>query len=326
MARTYLVTGGSGFIGSALVRRLVARGDRVRVLDDFSRGKHARLAGIEQQLDIVQGDIRDPQAVSRAVAGVDGVCHAAFVNGTRFFYERPELVLDVGVRGMLNVLDACIEHRVRELFVASSSEVYQTPPRVPTDETAPMLIPDPLNPRYSYAAGKIISEILSINYARKHFDRMVIFRPHNVFGPDMGWEHVLPQFIVRMQRLVSSQPSGRLKFTIQGSGRETRAFVYVDDFTDGLLRVMDHGKHMQIYNIGTEEELSIAEVAERTARYFGREVEIVPGALAVGGTARRCPDLTKLRGLGYAPRWSFDDAVGRTVDWYVAHVNEAPKE
>ena len=223
MAKSYLVTGGSGFIGSALVRRLVERGDRVRVLDNLSRGNQRRLAGVDRDVEFVQADIRDAAAVSRATKGIDCVCHEAFVNGTQFFYSMPQLVLDVGIRGMLNVLDACLQHDVPELFVASSSEVYQTPPRIPTDETAPLSIPDPMNPRYSYAAGKITSEMLAINYARTHFKRMVIFRPHNVYGPDMGWEHVIPQFILRLGRLCQGT-EGSIRFNVLGYGPRNTGF------------------------------------------------------------------------------------------------------
>ena len=118
------------------MKRLVGEGHRVRVLDDNSRGRAARLAGLEGRFEYVEGDIRDPAAVERACEGVDVVCHLAFVNGTEFFYTKPELVLDVAVKGMINVLDACIRHRVvPELMLMSSSEVYQAPPVVPTDET-----------------------------------------------------------------------------------------------------------------------------------------------------------------------------------------------
>ena len=224
----------------------------------------------------------------------------AFVNGTEFFYSKPDLVLDVGVRGMVNVLDGCLRHGVRELVLASSSEVYQTPPRVPTDESAPLLIPDPLNPRYSYAAGKIISEIMAVNYGRTHFDRVLIFRPHNVYGPDMGWEHVVPQFVVRMKRAVDAhQGTGPVPFPIQGTGAETRAFVYIDDFMDGLSVMLEKGEHLGIYHIGTTEEISIADLAKLVGEFFGRTVTIIPGQLAAGGTLRRCPDIAKLAALGY---------------------------
>jgi nucleoside-diphosphate-sugar epimerase len=325
MAKTYLVTGGSGFIGAALVRRLVHRGDRVRVLDNLSRGHQRRLADVADDVEFIEADIRAAEAVSQATRGVDCVCHAAFVNGTQFFYSMPQLVLDVGIRGMLNVLDACLEHEVPELFLASSSEVYQTPPRIPTDETAPFSIPDPVNPRYSYAAGKITSEMLAINYARTHFERMVIFRPHNVYGPDMGWEHVIPQFILRMHRLCR-ETTGPVRFDVLGTGRETRAFVYIDDFTDGLEILLNRGRHREIYNIGTDDEVTVAELARRTASYFGREIELIPGPSAEGSTARRCPDVAKLTALGYSPKIPLAQGLSLTANWYVNHADLAPPE
>src|SRR5688500_11901855 len=121
--RRVLVTGGLGFIGSALVKGLVRAGARVRTLDDLSRGAGRRLAGV-RGVEIVHGDVRRAKDVSRAVRGVQTVCHLAAVNGTEFFYSKPELVLEVAVKGMLNVLDACRAHRVKDLTVASSSEVY----------------------------------------------------------------------------------------------------------------------------------------------------------------------------------------------------------
>ena len=126
-------------------------------------------------------------------------------------------MLDVGVRGMINVIDACRKHGIGRLVLASSSEVYQTPPHIPTDESAPLVVPDVHNPRYSYGAGKLISEVMAINFGRKYFERVLIFRPHNVYGPDMGWEHVIPQFALRLQTAGKCQPSGKLRFEIQGT-------------------------------------------------------------------------------------------------------------
>ena len=146
----------------------------------------------------MSGDIRDAVSVKDAISGVDVVCHLAYINGTAFFYSKPELVLDVAIRDMLNMIDGCRAHGVRELIYASSSEVYQTPLIVPTDEKVALSVPDPLNPRYSYGGGKILGDLMAINYGRTGFDRVVIFRPHNVYGPQMGYEHVLQQFITRM--------------------------------------------------------------------------------------------------------------------------------
>src|SRR5690242_1448492 len=106
MSKHYLVTGGTGFLGSALVRRLLEDGHRVRVLDDNSRGATRRLADVLDSIELIEGDIRDADAVHQACARVDSVCHLAYVNGTEFFYTIPDVVLDVGVRGMINVIDA----------------------------------------------------------------------------------------------------------------------------------------------------------------------------------------------------------------------------
>jgi len=319
--RFFLVTGATGFIGSALVRALVTNGHRVRALDDESRGSRHRLREQESEIEWIQGDVRDAATVMRAVKGVDAVCHLAAVNGTEFFYSRPELVLEVAVKGMINVLDACIESGVGELFVASSSEVYQTPPEVPTDESVPLSVPDPRNPRYSYGGGKIISELLTLNYGRKKLRRAVIFRPHNVYGPDMGWEHVIPQFALRMQE-ICRQTQGTITFPIQGSGKETRSFVFIDDMIAGLLKIIEKGEHLGIYHIGTEAEVTISELAQEVATYFGREIQIAPGPLQAGSTLRRCPDIKRLRALGYTPVVSLKEGLAATIPWYMNNVGK----
>jgi nucleoside-diphosphate-sugar epimerase len=322
MAKTYLVTGGSGFLGSALVRRLVREGNRVRVFDNQSRGRVERLADVMASIEYVVGDIRNAEEVARAAKGVDSVCHLAFVNGTEFFYTKPALVLEVGVKGIVNVLDACLAHEVPELVLASSSEVYHNPSTVPTGEDVPLSIPDPMNPRWSYSAGKIISEMMAINYGRKLLNRVLIFRPHNVYGPDMGWEHVIPQFVLCMQELASA--SETVRFPIQGSGEQTRSFVFVDDFIDGLMVVIRNGSHLGTYNIGTPDEITIASLARMIGEIFGKCVEIVPGPGAAGGTSRRCPSIAKLTALGYAPKVSLREGLAITAKWYRENARLAP--
>ena len=316
MSNKVLVTGGSGFIGSALVKALLRTGVHVRVFDDNSRGQPRRLADIKNDIEFVAGDIRHAAAVEEACRGIDEVNHLAFVNGTEFFYKQPDLVLDVGVRGMLNVIDACRTRGVGKLVLASSSEVYQTPPKIPTDETAPLVVPDVYNSRYSYGAGKLISEVLAVNFGRKYFDRVLIFRPHNVYGPDMGAEHVIPQLALRLDALARRQPSDRLRFEIQGSGKETRSFCYVDDLIAGVMLMREKGEHLGIYHVGTTEEIAIADLARRIAAHIKREVDIVPGAGQPGGTVRRCPDISKLAALGYKPQVPLDRGLPRTLDWY----------
>lgn len=314
--RKFLVTGGTGFLGAALVKHLVAQGHFVRVLDDNSRGRDHRLAEIAGGFEMVGGDIRDAQAVRDAMRGMECCCHLAYVNGTEFFYSKPELVLDVAVRGMLAVLDACRAENVRDLVLASSSEVYQTPPMVPTPETVPCSVPDPLNPRYSYGGGKLACELMAINWGRTGFDRVVIFRPHNVYGPDMGWEHVVPQFSLRLKRRADAQPEGAIAFPIQGDGSETRAFVHIDDFTRALALVVDKGQHMGIYHLGNDEEVSVADLAHTVANALGRDIVLVPGPLMPGGTPRRCPDIAKIRALGFSPRIPLAKGLPPVVKWY----------
>lgn len=323
-ARRYLVTGGAGFIGAAIVRRLVRDGHEVRVLDDGSRGRPERLSDVADAIDFRSADVRDADAVAAAVAGRDAVLHLAAVNGTEFFYTRPELVLDVGIRGMLAVIDACRRHGVGDLVVASSSEVYQTPPSVPTDESVPLSVPDVANPRYSYGGSKILTELMALNYGRQGFERVAIFRPHNVYGPDMGWEHVIPQFALRAREAVASTPHGPVAFPIQGDGTQTRAFIHIDDFTEGLALVLARGGHREIYNIGTEEEVSIGELARLVVGRFGREARLVSGTAPAGATPRRCPDIGKLRRLGFEPRVRLRDGIGPVVDWYVANADRRP--
>jgi nucleoside-diphosphate-sugar epimerase len=324
-ASRILVTGGSGFIGAALVKALVRAGHRLRVLDDNSRGAPRRLAEVKNDIEFIAGDVRDAAAVEAAAKDMDEVHHLAFVNGTEFFYSQPDLVLDVGVRGMVNVIDACRKHGIGRLVLASSSEVYQTPPRIPTDESAPLVIPDVLNPRYSYGAGKLISEVLAINFGRKYFERALIFRPHNVYGPDMGCEHVIPQLALRLQAAGKGQPAGPLRLDIQGTGRETRSFCFIDDLIAGVMVMREKGEHLGVYHIGTGEEVAIAELARQIAAHAGREIELVAGPALPGGTLRRCPDISKLAGLGYKPRVPLAQGLAPTLDWYWSHAQLAPK-
>ena len=288
---TVLVTGGCGFIGSAMVRRLKSQGEHVLVLDSGWRtGRH------------VNQDIRNFDDVHDAVQRCNEVIHMASINGTRHFYEKPELVLDVGLRGICNVINACISHRVRKLMVMSSSEVYQTPPIIPTPETVPYSIPDPFNPRYSYAVQKIATEMVAIHNAH-HFDKLIIVRPHNIYGPDAGEEHVIP----RLARDVNNFYDGN----------QTRAFCYIDDAIDGLTLLRERGQHNHIYNLGTDEEIKLVAVARMVARLTGQPLELIVSMKTKdGGTERRCPDISKIRALGYEPKVSLQEGLKKTLAWY----------
>lgn len=287
----------------------------MRILDNQARGAVRRLEAIAGNYELVEGDIRDADVVAKAVKGVDSVCHLAFINGTEFFYKMPEVVLDVGVKGMVNVIDACRKADIRELVLASSSEVYQSAQQIPTPEDVPLIIPDVFNPRYSYAVGKIISEMMTINYGRKFFDRVMIFRPHNVYGPDMGFEHVIPQFVLRMNELVK-ETKGAVQFPIQGSGKKTRAFIFIEDFIQGLMLMLEHGKHLEIYHIGSEEEVTIENVAKIVGKYFGRDIQVQSGLDVVGGPDRRCPNVSKIKALGFRTSVTLEKGIELTAPWY----------
>jgi len=196
------------FIGAALVKGLVAAGARVRSLDNDSRGSKDKLGATASEVELLLGDIRDPAAVAKALHGMDGVCHLAYVNGTEFFYTKPDLILEVAVKGMMNVLEGCLQHGVPELILASSSEVYQTPPQVPTDETAPLVVPDVLNPRYSYGGGKIISELLAVNYGRARVPRVLVFPSAQCLWPEHGLGTRHPTVCLRLRELHHRQPQG----------------------------------------------------------------------------------------------------------------------
>jgi nucleoside-diphosphate-sugar epimerase len=313
MAR-HLISGGAGFVGSALAHRLVAEGHEVTVLDRFSRGKRGR---VPQGAKTITGDIRNLYTVEAATDRKDVIWHLAYVQGTQTFYADPKDVIDVALRGIMNVLSAC-ESVVEcpELFLVSSSEVYQNPPEgmFPTDETVPLSVPDVTNPRYSYGGGKIASELATLAYAQAGIlKRAVIVRPHNIYGPDMGNEHVIPEFANRMMAL----PADEDRFRIQGTGQETRSFCHISDCIDGLMVLYERGENANVYHLGNpREEYMIGEVAHMVADCFGREIQVMPGELPKGSPTRRLPDISKMRALGFDPIISLQGALSETVDWY----------
>jgi len=315
MKKKYLVTGGSGFIGSSLVKALLKNNYIVKVLDNNSRGNMRRLEGFEDKIEFFEGDIRNKKVVQSATDDVDGVIHLAYINGTKNFYAKPDLVLDVALKGMLNIIEVCIEREIGDLIVASSSEVYQQPNIIPTPENVPLIIPDIHNPRYSYGGGKILCELMAVTYGKKYLDRVTIFRPHNVYGPDMGWEHVVPQFIIKAKNLSQSKVNNKI-FEIKGNGEQTRAFIFIDDFTNGLLNVIEKGKHLEIYHIGKNEEVKIIELAKSISAYYSLDCEFHSSESFSGETIRRCPEISKLESLGFNPNIDLKTGLEKTINWY----------
>ena len=310
--KTCLVTGGTGFIGSALTRLLLERGFNVRVLDDNSRGNFRRLKDVIESLDIREGDIRNADLVSKSMVGVDVVVHLAYINGTINFYERPREVLDVAIVGMQNVLEAMRVSNAQELYLASSSEVYQYPDVFPTPETVPMVVPDPFNPRYSYGLGKIVQEFMSI-HADTFLNRLAIFRPHNIYGPDMGFQHVIPELCAKIVAEKSN------KVELKGDGSQSRSFCHISDFVRGFDLLLNAEYRRETFNLGTREEVTISHLAGVIAASLGREIEFSSSSAPSGETNRRVPDISKIESLGFSQSITLQAGVRDYCDWYISN-------
>ena len=298
--KTFLVTGGTGFIGSSISELLVRKNYNVKILDNNSRGSFTKIKKLKNKIKFIKGDIRNKNLVDMALKNTDAVVHLAYVNGTKYFYSKPVEVLDIAIKGMINVIHGCIKNNVKELYLASSSEVYQTPKKIPTDEDESLKIPDIFNPRYSYGGGKILSELMGVHYGKKYFKKLIIFRPHNVYGPNMGNEHVIPQFINRFKSLKGK------KFKIQGSGNEIRSFIYIEDFVSAFEAILKRGKHLNIYNIGTNEKIKIKELVRKLSKILNKNILIKKGLLTKGSTKIRVPNINKVKKIGFIPKFNLD--------------------
>lgn len=304
-----LVTGGAGFIGSHLVEELVRRSYKVRVLDNFFRGKSRNSASCACEVKLVVGDITDPDVVKRAMDGVDTIFHLASINGTSYFYEIPDKVLECGIRGMLNLMDALAGSDVERVIYASSAEVYGIPYQFPTPEDHPLSVPNPRNPRWTYGGSKILGELMLLHQAPTLQVTPVILRYHNCYGPRMGWNHVISEFLYRM---LTGAP-----FTIQGTGDETRSFCYVSDaVAASILAATLPAAAGEIFNVGNPYEISINELVSILEEITGIQVERQFVPFPQAGTPRRIPSITKSeRLLGYVPRVSLRDGLICTYKW-----------
>lgn len=302
MKKKFLITGGTGFIGSNIANMLAEKGYRVIVFDNNKRGKTNRIKN--KKIQFIRGDIRNKKQLKKAFKEIDAVIHLAYINGTKYFYTNPDLVLDVATKGLTNIFEICINKNIKELYLASSSEVYQNPTKIPTGEEEMLKIPDVYNPRYSYGGGKILTELYGINYGRKYFKKMIIFRPHNVYGNDMGNEHVIPELIGKVKNLKNKK-----KITIQGNGNETRSFIHISDFCDAFYLLTKKGKHLGIYNIGTEERVTIIKLINYIKKISGKIFVINKGLLRKGGTLHRCPNIKKIKKIGFRQKIKLEDGI-----------------
>ena len=302
--KNVLITGGTGFIGSHIARCLLNQGFEVTIFDNNSRGKVSRIEDIKNHINFIDGDVRNQDALVKASRKADTLVHLAFVNGTQNFYDKAGLVLDVAIDGLKSVVEAINKNSVSNIILASSSEVYQSPGIFPTPEEIAFSIPSLDNPRYSYGLGKIIQEFY-LYHAVEKIENLTIFRPHNIYGNDMGNLHVIPQMF---ENAVKSKKLN-LPIEIQGDGRQTRSFCFIDDFIQAFNLIFLPKQKRQVYNIGTKEEITILELMQKILNVIDLELPINFRSLPEGSTLRRIPDISKIERLGFVQNISLNEGL-----------------
>lgn len=316
----YLVTGGAGFIGSHLVAALLDRGDEVVVLDDCSTGSLDNLAGVwlKPGFTMLHGSVCDQLLVDEATAMVDRVVHLAAAVGVRRILERQVRSIVTNLRGTEVVLAAATAHGRLPVFLASTSEVYGKGVRTPFAEEDDSVLGATNLHRWSYACSKAMDEFLALAYHRERGLPLVIGRFFNTTGPRQSPHYgmVLPTFC-RLHRDGKPLP-------VHGDGEQSRCFLHVDDCVAAVLALLDcPAAQGQVVNIGSEEEVRIADLARLVGEVAGRptEVELVPYAEAFpqGGfedMRRRVPDTTRLRQLtGWQPQRDLRAIVRDCLAW-----------
>lgn len=308
-----LLLGGAGFIGLHLARRLLADGHAVTIVDDFSRGRDDRELGVLRDahaaLTVRSADLTDAAAWAHLPHGWDQIYLLAAVVGVRNVEANPARVVRVNALTALHLLDWVRPNE--RIFFASTSEVYaggvdSGAVAVPTAESVPVTVADVTAPRFAYAISKLLGEAAFV-----HSGGAVIGRFHNVYGPRMGADHVIPEMALRAM-------TGETPFRVPGAD-QYRAFCYVDDAVEAMLRLMaTPAASGQIVHIGNDtEQTNIGDLAKLVLRVTGADRPLRALPAPAGSVARRCPDLGKLRRLtGYEPEVPLEEGVRRTVDWY----------
>ncbi|MBI2099154.1 GDP-mannose 4,6-dehydratase [Candidatus Uhrbacteria bacterium] len=325
-----LITGGAGFIGYHLASHLLAaygEGARLTLIDNLQRGKmdddFENLLR-DKRINFLNLDLTDSASYAKLGSGYDHVYHLAAVNGTKLFYSMPHEVLRVNTLSLIYMLEWFGRENPKGKFCfTSSNEAYagalsafnQLP--IPTPEEVPLVINDPYNPRWSYAATKLIGELFVIHYAKMHNFRALIVRPHNFYGPRAGYDHVIPEFSIKIAK--REDP-----FTILGA-EETRTFCYIDDAVRAMQMLMDSSKTdlqpVLTVHIGDAEEIAMRELAEKFFDLSGWKPKTIDIKDSLpGSVARRRADISKLQALvGWRPEVMLEEGLRRTYEWYAAH-------
>ncbi|MEV4247596.1 NAD-dependent epimerase/dehydratase family protein [Streptosporangium canum] len=313
---TYLITGGSGFVGSHLTDALLARGDSVVILDNLSTGRSANLAHLagNPRLRVVHGSVLDELMVDELVHRCDVVVHLAAAVGVKLIVAQPLRSLTTNIRGSEIVIEAAHRYR-RKILLTSTSEIYGKNSGGPLTETSDRILGSPAVVRWAYSTAKAVDEILANAYHKERDLPTIVVRLFNTVGPRQS-----PAYGMVIPRLVRQAVSG-LPLTVFGDGTQTRCFAHVRDVIEALLRLLDHdGAVGQTFNVGSSEEVSILELAKLIAELTGTTsgVDLIPYAEAYEegfeDMARRVPDTRKLRELtGWVPRRSLDDVLAETI-------------
>ncbi len=315
----HLLTGGAGFIGCHLARRLADQGDEVHLVDDLSRGRiDPELSELlaRPNVRLIEADLNDAAALRRLDGGYDGVFHLAAIIGVANVLDRPHRVLATNARTLLNVLDWYLDGGARRIFFSSTSEAYAWTMTfhslpIPTPEDVPLAVDRVDNRRASYALSKIFGEMAVVHGCEAAGRPYTIARYHNVYGPRMGMAHVIPE----MYRRVYEGQDPLVVYSVE----HRRAFCYVDDGIEATLRLMAPEVPSAVYNIGNDmAEVTIGDLARQVLAWAGRPGAAIDARAAAGpGIERRCPDIGRLRReTGFEPMYSLAEGLDRTLTWY----------
>lgn len=315
---TYLITGIAGFIGSTLARELLAKGEKVRGLDNFSTGKHENLTAVLNQIDLHEADLMDLEALHKACRGVDYVLHQAAIPSVPRSVADPLGSNQANLDGTVNVLVACRDAKVKRVVFAASSAAYGDTPTLPKREDMP---PNPISP---YAAAKLASEYYMSCFYRCYGLETVCLRYFNVFGPRQDpaspYSGVLAKFITQM--LKGEQP------TIFGDGKQSRDFTYIDNVvTANLLACKAPGREAagQVFNIATGQRSDLNQTCAILKKLIGFSGEVKYAPERAGDVKHSLADISRAKKhLGYEPSGDFEEGLSRTIEWY-RHPDAEPK-